>query len=403
MNLKTISALACMSALAFAGCQDKVVDNPNFTVSPCNDAALRVTNANTAGIAVFQKLTQQEDGNVFMSPWSISQAFGMLSAGAKGETLQQLKDALGVQGDLTDFYTSQNANYADSVKVANSLWLNKNDKFLPSYVKKAETVFDAQARAINFGNTQEAANLINQWVEEKTNKMIDKLVSPDSLSADCSLVLANALYFEAKWENSFDKRATHQTTFISPKGQQKIDMMYRKGQTLYFKDKGIHGVRLPYTDGRCEMIVFMPEEAGNDCGMAALDQAIATLDERLPNWQGERVDVELFLPKTDISTGFNLIPALQKCGIVNAFVAGKADLSGINGQRNLYVGFATHKARLQMDETSTKAAAATAMGVMRMAYIPGETFRANRPFAVVIRDHKTGLILFLGRINSLEK
>ena len=80
---------------------------------------------------------------------------------------------------------------------------------------------------------------------------------------------------------------------------------------------------------------------------------------------------------------------------------GQADFSGIDGTRKLYIQAAHHKAFVQVNETGTEAAAATAVVIGEESKPP--QVRADRPFLFLIRDRRTEAILFLGRLADPRK
>ena len=87
-------------------------------------------------------------------------------------------------------------------------------------------------------------------------------------------------------------------------------------------------------------------------------------------------------------------------GMKRAF-SGEADFSGISSAEALYISAVLHKAYVDVNEAGTEAAAATgvvmrAMAMRRMQPIP--VFRADHPFLFLIRDTRTGSILFMGRV-----
>ncbi len=92
---------------------------------------------------------------------------------------------------------------------------------------------------------------------------------------------------------------------------------------------------------------------------------------------------------------------MTKLGMRLAFQKG-ADFSGITGSPDFAISAVVHKAFVEVEEKGTEAAAATAVvGTRLSAMRPGNeiVFRADHPFIYLIRDTKTGAMLFVGRLS----
>ena len=110
--------------------------------------------------------------------------------------------------------------------------------------------------------------------------------------------------------------------------------------------------------------------------------------------------VNLSLPKFTYESAFQLNEALKTLGMTDAFDPDRADFSGMDGNRDLYIGAVLHKAFVSVDEDGTEAAAATAV-IMKTTSAPLAeplNFTVDRPFIYLIRDGQTGSILFMGRV-----
>jgi len=100
-------------------------------------------------------------------------------------------------------------------------------------------------------------------------------------------------------------------------------------------------------------------------------------------------------------------PTLIEMGMPLPFTPA-ADFSAMSNPASaddqLYIDDAYHRAFIDVNESGTEAAAATAV-VMRVrgaAAAPPEPprFTADHPFLFLIRDTQTGSILFMGRVND---
>ncbi|MHC4506602.1 MAG: serpin family protein, partial [Planctomycetota bacterium] len=215
------------------------------------------------------------------------------------------------------------------------------------------------------------------------------------------LVLANAVHFKGAWLSAFREHNTHDRDFtLHLGGKVKVRMMYRRGGFWYGQFDGLQVLELPYRGGDISMVVLLPAEHD---GLPELEETLTPA--RLRAWLGRLRwrEVDVYLPKFEMTSGFELARTLAEMGMPDAFVYRKADLSGMDGTRELFVSHVLHKAFVDVNEEGTEAAAATA-AVMKLASRPSgreripPVFRADRPFLFLIRDRRTGSILFMGRV-----
>ena len=116
--------------------------------------------------------------------------------------------------------------------------------------------------------------------------------------------------------------------------------------------------------------------------------------------QSRSDEVRVALPRFKVESGFDLAETLEAMGMKRAFT-GEADFSGMDGTHELLIGKAIHAAYVNVDEQGTEAAAATGIGMSPTA-VPARmyTFNADHPFLFLIRDTKSGTILFSSLIQS---
>ena len=335
---------------------------------------------NRQGFKLFDTVCKADaKKNMFISPFSIDGAFGMVYCGAKGTTADEIRKVLGLPADPAAcgaFFDSVTKQYAEAEKT------------------------DQSAKV---------AAKINAYVEARTKNMIKDLLTPDFFSKDTAMVLLNTLYFEAKWANPFPKDDTKPMVFTQFGGAEKeVQMMYQKSKGIAYcaaPQDNVHAIVLPYENRRFELVALMPIDGGTDHGEAALAKMAASIGDKLDAWLGSRQggETRVWLPKTDLTCKLDLNKTLQGLGMKTPF-SNFADFSGIDTEEALKIENVVHKTALKMDEVSTKAAAATAIGMARITSIgmpdPVHQFRADRPFMVLIRDNQTGLVLFAGRVND---
>jgi serpin B len=403
------TAVLAITAAGLAAGREKG-GNP-VAAKDTNGAAVAAGNTRFA-LDLYAKL-RGGDGNLFFSPWSISTALSLTSAGAKGETDREMAAALHLPADQAARHDGFRALIAeingkglptprpDTLVTANALWLQKGEPLLPSFLDLTHNAYDAEAREVDFAHEPEPARkTINAWVEEKTRDKIRNLLQPSDVTRDTNLVLTNAVYFKGAWRSPFTESATKKDgTFTTQAGTKvTVPLMTQTESYRYLDGGSFQALELPYMgDGR-SMVVLLPKKVD---GLAALETSLT--QDALDGWLGKlaRQRVRVELPKFRLEETFSLAEVLKALGMSAAFDPSKADFSGIAGTRDRVISAVIHKAFVDVDEKGTEAAAATAVVMVRaMAVIPAEPvlFRADHPFLFLIRDQKTGSVLFLGRV-----
>jgi len=376
----------------------------------CGQAPSADTREVVAGNAAFAtdlyaKL-KNEKGNLFFSPYSISTALAMTFAGARGNTAEQMTNVLhfavpqdrlhptfaGLEAELNAVQKKGKVQ----LSVANSLWPQKGYPFLPEYVRLLKQYYGTTVTPLDYVRATEAARkTINDWVEQKTNRKITDLIKPGVLTPETVLVLANAIYFKGNWASQFDPRQTEDGQFlVATNAYVKCRFMYRKGKYAFAETPDLQVVELPYAGDDLSMIVLLPR---NTDGIGALEGELAPA--RLAEWTQalrER-EVVVSLPKFKLTCAFSLKETLAAMGMTGAF-SSKADFSGMDGSRLLFISAVEHKAFVDVNEEGTEATAATADVEEQKGIREMPVFRADHPFVFLIRDKHTGSILFLGRV-----
>jgi len=345
-----------------------------------------------------------EKGNLFFSPFSIHAALAMTAVGARGDSLGQLRatlhlpagDRLAAAGDLARFYGA--ADRPHELAVAAALWGQKGVAWDPTFVSTLDDRFAAGFREADFAADAEGERAtINAWVASQTRGRIGTLLPPGAVNDLTRLVVASAIAFKGNWATQFSPAATADEPFHRADGTDSpVPLMRRKGRERHFQGDGFQVLTLPYVGDDLEMVVVLPRERD---GLAALEAVLDT--DALAEWLGdaEPVEVEIRLPRFRLDHGFDAVAALERLGVVDLFLPGRADLSGMTEAEPLSVAKVLHKAFVEVNEEGTEAAAATAV----ISNAPGPPppkpvdFRANRPFLFLIRDAAHGTILFVGR------
>jgi serpin B len=231
-------------------------------------------------------------------------------------------------------------------------------------------------------------------VQRKTRNRIRDLLEPGIITRDTALVLTNALYFKGTWLYPFPGRMTADRPFQLRSGETvDVPTMHESAHLRHAENEIAQALELPYRGGRMTMVVLLPKDLAEfEKGLDA--RRVDALTSRLAPTQ-----VSVFLPRFKMTSKFKLAETLAGMGMPTAFT-GRADFSGIDGQKSLFISAVEHKAYVAVDESGTEAAAATAVVMKRGRPPRGKLFRADRPFLFMIRDTKTGCILFVGRVHD---
>lgn len=380
----------------------------NLFASDKADTEIVVEGNNKFAFDLYAQL-KEADGNLFFSPYSISTALAMTYAGARGNTEAQMADVLHfvlTQESLHPaFSTSMQDFKADSEKsgfefsIANALWGQEGYKFHQAFIDITKSYYEAGFKEVDFvKNTESTRQTINKWVEEKTKDKIKELIKPDILTELTRLVLTNAIYFKGRWMSQFEKNNTTPKQFELMTGEKvEVPMMSQTKEFGYFENEIAQVLEMPYEGNRLSMVIFLPREKK---GIRELEDLFKV--ENIKDWLLElrKQEVITSLPRFKMTSEFFLNEALQFLGMTDAFDRKLANFSGMTPDPvGLYISKVIHKAFVDVNEEGTEAAAATAV-VMTLRGLPEPkpVFRADRPFIFIIRDMRSGSILFVGRV-----
>jgi serpin B len=354
------------------------------------------------------KALRATPGNLAFSPASVSTALAMTYAGARNNTEAEMKATLHFELEqsrlhpafadlLAGLIAGPGADNYD-LAIANRLWGDKASTFLPDFLTLTENLYGARLEQLDFrGDADGGRKVINAWVEEQTKKRITELLKPGIITDRTRLVLTNAIYFKGTWLDPFEKKATREQTFHAPDGEQKVQMMHKVEDLRAYEGDGIKALELPYQGEDLSMVFLLPDARD---GLAALEEQLGA--DALKRWLDgmHEQKVVAALPRFEVTSDFGLHEVLPDMGMKEAFSMA-ADFSGMNGDTDLYITAVVHKAFVKVDEEGSEAAAATAVvvGEKGVAKQPLQ-FIADHPFLFLIRDKRTGSILFLGRVSS---
>ena len=363
-----------------------------------------VNTGNGFAFDLYREVAAENDGkNLFLSPLSAQAGLLMAANGAKGDTYNQIVKAIGFENYNADDVNStfrkiifglQTVDTSVDFEFANSVWIKDDFKVKQDYVSLLADSFDAEAANVNFGSS-DGINKINNWCKEKTHGMIPTIM--DGPNADLKFALVNALYFKGQWSLKFDKSNTKEDYFTNIDGSRNlVDFMNKVDEYQYSESEEMQVCELPFGNKAYAMDFLLPRK-NLDFNEFFSDFTFDDLDEYLSVFGTS--DVTLKLPKLDLDFDVDLIPALSRLGINDAFIRGTADFSGIYAEnKDLFISIVHQKTALEMNEEGAKAAAVTHIGIGDTSPGPVDQaeFIADHPFLFLIREKSTGAILFIG-------
>jgi serpin B len=382
------------------------------TVPATSDVGMKVVEANNRfALDLYSELARENPGgNLFFSPWSISSALAITYEGARGTTADEIRSVFHFPADdstrwngykeVTDGLNSGNSGV--TLETANALWAEETYPLLPSYLTTADTYYSAHVTNLDFiQNPEGSRETINRWVEGKTRNRVRDLLPAGSIDSATTLVITNAIYFKGTWASQFRKENTAGADFmVTPATTVRVPMMKRtdaEAKYWYTETDTLQVLGMPYAhqNGReLAMLVILPKDQDLRAAEQSLDvKKLSDLRQSLVYKQ-----VMVFFPKFKMETGYQMRDTLSGMGMPSAFEQGQANLSGMDGSRNLFVSDVFHKAYVEVNEEGTEAAAATAVPVSRALAEPVPVFRADHPFIFLIQDSGNGNILFMGRV-----
>ena len=361
------------------------------------------------GADIYQVLAE-DAAEVVFSPASMAAALRMALSGARGQTAAELARALHLDGlpdreDMTAGGPDSAPARPDGApgggsaafRAPNTLWVQSG---LPLRAEFTARLSQATLADADFAAAPEAARTeINRVIAAQTEGKIADLLPPGAITLLTRLVLASAVYLKAAWTQPFPERATADAPFY-PDGRDRpglrVPMMRLTASQAYLRGDGYQAVLLPYRDISLAMAVMLP-----DGPLTALRPMVAAAGLGGLLAGAARHQVMLALPRFRLEASFDLIPALRRLGVTEAF-SRDADFSGITAAEPLQIGAVAHKAYIDVDEQGTEAAAATAVVIATRAAVrptPPVTMIVDRPFLFAIIDTATGLPWFLGQVS----
>ncbi len=372
-------------------------------------AQLAVLATNAFSADLYRELAAR-DGNLVFSPASIEIALGMTIPGAAGDTLSEMSQVM----HGTDFaplvaaIAGAGKQKGVELRVADRIWADKQFPFLASYLQTTSKTYGAPVETVDFRKKAESIRkTINKWVAGQTKDHIKKLLPEGSLTDLTRMVLVNAIYFKASWQHGFKKADTADGDFTKADGTKTTAKLMTQAKNEFpmavLPGNGLSIIELPYKGSSLAMDVILPDDAA---GLPAVEAQLSQgmLDSWLTSMQPTN-DVLLTLPRFTMTMETPVTDALKQLGMVHAFDQDSADFSAMIDAKKatqdqaLYISAIFHQAFIAVDEQGSEAAAATGVVMAEPTAVHVQpTFRADHPFVYLIRDTKTGAILFMGRV-----
>ena len=340
--------------------------------------------------------------NLFFSPISIHMALSMTYNGAAGKTREEMADVLYVQDMKLEELNQANASFLSktldkdfksTLKIANSLWIQKGYPFLEDFIKSTKDYYLAEFQEKDF-SSKKTIEEINHWVDKKTEGNIKDLIN--EIRPNTVGFLINAIYFKGDWEYPFDEKETYTGDFILENGKtKKHSFMTQTGHFHYYEDDLLQGIELPYKNKELSMVIFLPKEG------KSLDEVHKLLSfEQWNSWlsQFQEKEGRIDFPKFTMDYSVTLNDPLIQLGMPTA-LSDQADFSKMVDGGGVMIDEVLHKSFIEVNEKGTKASGATAVIIKETAVaIDTFTMTVNRPFFFAIKDNESGMILFLGEV-----
>ena len=314
--------------------------------------------------------------NVVFSPLSITFILSVLQLAARGESLKQIVSVLKKEASDQELFFIKNCFNNDIITLCNMMLVNNKSSINKDFVGKVSTI--AEIKSIDFSNGKNVANLANNYIETNTRGLIRNVLTEEQIMPSSILVLINCIYFKAQWKRAFEKELITKKFFNNNK---EVDMMMITDVFDYGENDYCQVVELPYKNEDFAMGFILKKMPGTD------------VSKEIPL---NKTRVQVSIPKFTHRSKLDLIPTMQKLGLINIFDAEKSELDLT--ENTTYVSTLIHEAVVIVDHIGTEAAAVTVADFsIESCFVEPDPviFNANRTFDYYIK-HKSSVIIFSG-------
>ncbi|NQU51073.1 MAG: serpin family protein [Bacteroidetes bacterium] len=392
--------------------QDNIETNEISTIELDEKSAQLVEADNTFGLEIFRKIrTESDKENIMISPLSISVALAMTYNGADGETKTEMETVLNLNGltadDINASYKMligalQSLDKDVALKIANAIYYSDNFSVKSDFISTNQNYYDAEVESLNFSSPS-SVRTINDWVAEKTNDKILKII--ENLSPNDRMILLNAIYFNGIWNKKFDKNGTEIRNFKKKDVTiLEIPMMNKEDKLNYSSNELLQAIELPYGNGHYNMVLLLPEDGKTSQNII---EELST--ENWKNWMADfetKDNVVVTMPRFKFAFDTRLKEVLKEMGMLKAFSPTLADFTGIANDENLHISSVLHKSFIDVNENGSEAAAVTAVIIGVTSAGPDQIqkiyFTVDKPFVFAITEKDTDAILFIGEVQNPE-
>ncbi|KPI97988.1 Serine protease inhibitor 3/4 [Papilio xuthus] len=332
-----------------------------------NDAALLLEGNLRLTTKFFSEVAKNNNNDSFvMSPFSVLTPLAQLVLGSGGGTHNEILTAIGMPNDqstisaFTELTTRLGSLEGTVLRLVNRIYVSKKFNLNKHYAAMTDQTLNSEIKSADFSQADKTATEINKWVEVQTNNRIKNLIDPKDLSK-VVVLLVNSIYFQSTWQNQFSIDSTTSRDFHVTKNiTVKVPMMRQTATFNFVRSDELKStiIELPYVGNNSALYIILPNDVE---GITQLQNALndySILEKALQNMQTDLIDVQI--PRFTIETKINLKSVLRNLGVEKVFDPIESDLSKIVDEQSeqLYVGQATQKAFVEVNEKGTAAGAA---------------------------------------------
>lgn len=406
--------LMCSMLLNLAGCgngikaQNLMKDITAQSVDKIKDLSDGNIAMTDFAVRLFKEC-EASGGNTLISPLSVAYALAMTANGADGNTLAEMENVLGMPiADLNRYlYSYKNSLSKDEdnkINLANSIWFSKADDLTVNkdFLQINANYYSADIYKADFSK-KSTVNDINNWVSNKTDKMIPKMV--EQIEENDVMFLINALTFDADWSTKYTNSNIKPGVFTRQDAtEQNVKFMYST-QSEYLEDETTKGFLKNYKNTYA-FVALLPNE-----NITVSEYVNSLSNEKISNLLANKQNavVNAAIPKFEYKFELMMNDTLKQMGMPLAFDEDRANLSKLghaNGA-NLYIAEVLHKTFISVNEDGTKAGASTEARVKKKAGVVNldkeiKTVYLDRPFVYMIIDRQNNVPIFMGTIMSVE-
>lgn len=391
-------------------------DFKSFNLTEAQQAMVK--SSNNFALKLMKVENEEQAGRSFVvSPLSVSFLLGMINNGAQGTTQQEIVSALGFSDsnvEEANTYFQLLMNQAPEIdqkvnlSIANMVYVNKAKgiEFSSDYCNTTKNYYKAGIESMDFTKSS-SLQTINSWCNDHTNGAIPAILTEQEFNEDAVSYLLNTIYFKAPWAGSFNKELTRKADFTREDGTKyQVDMMSKTATVGHFVNNDLRAISLPYANGNYQMMVILPGEENCTKVADVLAKLSPSYWKQLTTSIGRASqETDVYLPRFQSETKLELNEPLKQLGVKKAFST-EADFSKmLAGDSKVFLSKVLQKARVEVTEDGTEAAAVTE-GEMAVTADSnaGEknVFRADRPFVYVIYEKTSNAIFFIGQFTGNE-